>query len=156
MNWFKKSSFEYSEANQDGWEEYFGDIQRYGMDAYSCRVTHTKTKKKITICITLSMQQMGTVMWQKFWRYDVDENPIAFKTFKEAKKIVSEILEDFRENEIPNTTLWQYLRNGTQDLDKEHIAKSGIPQINWANDIVYEKDAREQIYGKRYPYFDGF
>lgn len=160
MNWYKNvktaGSVIKPTKSQVGWEEYFGDEQRYGMDAYEVRVYCTKTNKKIVVSLTVSMQQMGTIMWQWFWKYDLNEMEKAKKTFEKVKTKVSGIVEDFRVSEDPNCMLWTYLRDVILDIDPEYHAKTNIPHINFSQKVKNEKDVRTQIYGNRYPGIEGF
>lgn len=168
MNWYKRSHHKQpivktasteetvSGHGQEGWIDSFGDIQRYSLDAYTVAVFKTTTKNKLSVSVTLTMNQVGTIMWQKFWKYDLDEKSKAQATFKAAKKIVNDVFNEFRSSEIPNATLWQYLREACKEIDPDNEAKSNIPHINWSRQVKYEKDIRSQLYGKRYPEQNGY
>jgi hypothetical protein len=162
MNWFneyqlfKIASETITSDGQEGWTDNFGDIQRYGLDPYSCGIYLTKTDKKITVSVTLNSNALGTIMWQKFWKYELSESSKAKETFKEVKKRVSKIFGEFRTNETPNSLLWTHLKDSLFDIDADHIPKTGIPYYNYSQRIRSEKDTRELLYGKRYPAHEGF
>jgi hypothetical protein len=137
--------------DQKGFQEYFGDIQRYGVDAYDCRVYVTRTEDKITVSLTLTCSMQGLVMYQKFWKYDLNEWEKAKKTFEEVKKAAKKVLNDFRTNETPNPLLWTYIKDAIHDIDQEHLPQSNIPWGTYIKDIRSEKDVRSQLYGTRYP-----
>lgn len=161
MNWYKKliktaEGIRTHDKDQEGWYEFFGDLQRYGMDPYQIRVYSTKTNLKRTVAVVINNNMVGTLMWQKYWMYDLSEESAALKVFKEVIKRSEDVIERFRADESPNTLMWTYLKDALHDVDPEHVTKTNIPYINWSQKIVYEKDARSQIYGNRYPIINGF
>lgn len=171
MNWYRKAcrqgrvvktAFAHPigqivrDDGQEGFIDYFGDIQRYAMDAYTISVFKTATDKKISVSITLMMNQVGTIMWQQFWKYDLKDEAKAKKTFGQVKGAAERVFSQFRKNEIPNVTMWCYLRDEVRDIDPENDGKSNIPHINWSRKVRYEKDWRSQIYGNRYPDIYGY
>lgn len=152
MNWFKTAQQSY----QRGTVSTMGDIQRYLYDAYAGRVFITRTAKKITVSLTLAHQQFGTVCYQDFWRYELNEESKAKSTFNKVSSVVGDIFADFKTNDIPNANLHAYLREGVRDIDLEHKPTSRIPSVDWAREQHGEKDWRSLIYGTRYPEVDGF
>lgn len=137
---------------QDGDRHYMGDVQRYLYDPYSVSIYITQVEQKsIHVSLTVSHLSIGTQVWQDFWRYKLEEESIARKTFEELHKICDEVYQEFLTNSIPNNLLFNYIRKGCENLDKEHRPKSRILAVQAARDISYEKDWRSNIYGKRYP-----
>lgn len=159
MNWlsnYKAYKTASSPSNQSEWVENFGDIQRYGMDPCNCSLYRTTTKSKITIAVTLTSNSIGTILWQKFWKYDLSEEEESKKTYNIIKRKLRDAIEDFRGSEIPNGLLWSYLRDSLLNIDDEHLPQTGIPYYNHSQKMKYEKDSRSLLYGKRYPEQGGF
>lgn len=149
---FNLTKFASNNSYQEGVREFMGDIQRYLYDPYSVSIYITQLESKtVHISLTISHLSVGTQVWQDFWKYDISEESKARKTYNELKKISGEIYEEFLTNKIPNNLFFNYIRNATMDVDKEHRPKSRIPQINWAREVNYEKDWRSNLYGNRYP-----
>jgi len=153
MSWYKGAN----KGWQDGWEETFGDVQRYIYDAYTARVFITNlANEKITVSVSLVMIQTGHTMWQDFWRYDISEVALARATFKKVSDITGKIFDEFRYNDIPNPMLHSYLREALRHIDLKHKPKSRIPSVDWAREHDGVTDWRSSIYGNRYPKSDGF
>lgn len=161
-NWYQnlknelKSKFSISNcliktSSQEIWEEEFGDFQRWVVDACEVRAFLTKTKYKITISLNIWNGHMGLMAWQDFWKYDVSEMSKAKSSFKKIVQVSKKIINDYKENEIPNNLLWAHLRHECRKIDREHLAKTTIPIINSSLNLDYEPDWRSSIYGTRYP-----
>ncbi len=168
MNWFKKQEFKEANVptskqmtktasagenwdNQEGDWLMFGNVNRYRLDAYAIKVFISKTKYNWTISLMTNHAYLGTAQYNVFWRYGLDEEKRARKTFKEINKIVKEVVEDFIDNEKPSSMFDCTLRQRIQQIDQGDLTKTNIPSINYSYDIDYSGDWDKNIYGGRYP-----
>lgn len=162
MNWYLKSQLfsstplvKTASFSQEEWGFAYGDHQRWVIDTYEVRLFLTKTKDKISISLNVFHYHLGMMIYQDFWKYGLDEESAAKSTFKKMKKKASEIESLFTSGDdynSPNSNIANHLRAEFWDIDREHLAKSNIPHINYARQkATYEKDWRSSIYGNRYP-----
>lgn len=156
MSWYKEAQ---KAGWQEGWTDEFGDLQRYLYDAYTCKVYVTKlADSKITISTTLAHAQYGHMMWQWFWKFDVNDEKGARECYRQVKEAVGDVFQEFRSNEIPNNLLHSYLREAVRPIFEKNRPKTRIPFIDWAFEQTGVADWRNSIYGTRYPTqeIDGF
>lgn len=157
MAWFKlakKSTvpeFENSGKMQQSWETNLGDYQRWVVDAYTASAYLTETKYKITIGITVNKVHLGTIMFQTFWTYKLDEMAKAKKTYTVVKETLSKIFDELADSEAPSSLYESMIRHDCHDIDPEHREQSTIPQGNYIKRYQSERDWRSSIYGTRYP-----
>lgn len=157
MGWYKQASKHHAPVSegsgkmQDSWIANLGDYQRWVVDAYTASAYLTKTNYKISVAITVNKVHLGTIMLQMFWKYSLDEESAARKTYKEICKALNKIFGELADQEAPSALYESMIRHDCGQIDKEHIAKTTIPHINWAQDVKYERDWRNSIYGNRYP-----
>lgn len=163
MNWYNKAKHkgiiktatmkDISET-QDGQSTNFFDVQRYKMDSYSIRVGISQTGKKIGVSLLISHGFLGSIGWDAYWIYDLDEMGEARKMFNKINEITGETVDEFVENETPTSIFWPTLRSKVEMLDIDHMTSTNIPHINYAKTIAIEPDWRSNIYGTRYPKYD--
>ena len=158
MNWYKGSQVyeEVDAGQQNGWGDIFGDVQRYGMDAYRCQVYNTVTAHKITISVSVSLDQFGTIVFQDFWKYDLSEKERAKITYSKIKKAVKDIFDKFETNEIPNSMLHSNIREAVRFIDIKDKPPSRMVWIDAARKQEGVADWRSSLYGNRYPHINGF
>ncbi len=163
INW-KKRGIKASAVNgkivtaslqQESWEKTYGDYQRWVIDMYEVKVFLTKSHKFASISLNVWNWHNGLMVFQDFWKYDLKEYEKSKSTFKKIVKACSDAYEDFVKGDFqtaPNSMFYSYIRNSTWDIDREHLAQSNIPHINYARQkATYEKDWRSTLYGNRYP-----
>jgi hypothetical protein len=154
LNWYKVGQ---AGGWQEGWRDDFGDIQRYIYDAYDCRVYMSKlANEKITVSVSMAHLQYGHIMYQDFWKFDVNDLSSARATYSKVKTAVSDVFEQFRSNDIPNNLLHSYIREKIRYIDIDKKPETRIPCIEWAKSQPGVSDWRSSIYGTRYPIGDGF
>jgi hypothetical protein len=142
---------------QEGWDDTFGDVQRYLYDSYVCRVYATKLAgKKITVSVSLLHLQEGICMWQDFWRFEPTEASAARAVYSEVKKAMADVFEHFKTNAIPNNLLFPHMREACREIAPDKKPSCRIPMVDAARKIQNTTDWRESIYGTRYPESDGF
>lgn len=158
MTWYKQASkkgaapeFETSGRLQEQWQTTLGDYQRSVVDAYTASAHLTETKYKITVSITVNKVHLGTIMFQMFWRYDLNEMSRARKTYNKVKEALKKIFDELSDNEAPSSLYESMIRHDCSKIDSDKIAKTTIPHINWSQNLSYERDWRSTIYGTRYP-----
>lgn len=157
MAWYKQASkssapiSEESGKKQDSWNIDLGDYQRWVVDAYNVATHLTKTKYKIAVSITVNKIHNGTVMLQVFWKYGLDEEKRAKKTYAEVKTALTKIFNELSDEEAPSALYESMIRVDCSKIDPEKLAQTTIPHINWAQKTTYERDWRSSIYGNRYP-----
>lgn len=149
MNWYKCASYDYK--NQEILQDSLSDIMRYTFDSYSLNMSKNKTKDHITVSMVMSHSYLGSLIYNYFLSFDLDQEKEASSAFKEMTKITQNTMSEFVENEIPSNLLHSYLRKRYKVLGDDNIIKTNIPSINYSFDLEYEDDWRSQIYGKRYP-----
>lgn len=158
MNWYKRSSFSNAKTasfKQDEWSHTFGDYQRWVIDAYEVRLYKTKTDTKISISLNIWNGHNGEMTFQEFWKYDTNEESKASSAYKKMISASEEVAKEFTsgdKKDSPNNQIAAALRSKLWEIDREHLAKSNIPSINYSRQKAsYEKDWRSSIYGNRYP-----
>ena len=142
-----------SARNQSGqWEALF-DVQRYVMDAYSLRIAISKTKKKYTVTLMTNHAFLGTIGWEQYWAFSLDQEEKAKETYKQVRKIVEKLLTEFVEDELPTSIFWPKLKAATDELQPGNVISTNIPYINYSHRYRSElsPDWRKNIYGTRYP-----
>lgn len=149
MSWYKKA------FKQEKWEYGFGDYQRWIIDAYEVKVHLTEVPKKFAVSLTVSNLHDAGIVYQQFWKYSKSDGSRARSTFDSVVKVAKEVVDIFTkgdDEQAPNNLIASHLRTLTWDIDRDGLAKTNIPTINYAIDKgEYESDWRSQIYGKRYP-----
>lgn len=159
MTWYKQSSkskshapsFESAGKMQDSWNTNLGDYQRWVVDAYTASAYITKTNYKITVALTINKVHLGTIMLQMFWKYSLDEETRARKTYEKVKEALNKIFGEMSDEEMPSALYESMVRVDCGKIDPDKIAKTTIPHINWAQKETYERDWRSSLYGNRYP-----
>lgn len=158
MAWYKQSSKkeqipgdEIKSKIQDQWIVHIGDFQKWPTDAYDCAICISETNYKIAVSISIQTSHSGTMMYQLFWKYGLNEKDRAKKTYKEAIEAVSKIIVEISEEEMPSSLFESMTRTDCSLIDTEKIAKTTIPHINWSQKVKYERDWRSSLYGNRYP-----
>jgi len=142
-----------SARNQTGeWEALF-DVQRYVMDAYMIRIAISKTYKKYTVTLMTNHAFLGTIGWEQYWAFSLDQKDKAVSTYKQVKQSVEDLLTEFVENELPTSIFWPKLKAATNEICPDDVVSSNIPHINYAHRYRSEiaPDWRKNIYGTRYP-----
>lgn len=160
MNWYnqlKTASYEVRDVGyQDGWTDIFGDMQRYALDAYRCQVFITKTSQKITVSVSVAHDQFGTIVYQEFWKYGLNELTKAKSTFSAVKTVVAKIFDEFESSEIPNNMLHTSVREAVRYIDIDNKPSTRILSIDAARTEKGVVDWRSSLYGNRYPEVTGF
>jgi hypothetical protein len=158
MAWYKKASksifaptSESVGKSQKRWNANLGDYQRWVVDAYEASVYITQTDYKIAVAVTVNKIHLGTIMLQMFWKYSLKEEKAAEKTYKEVCKAVGKVFDELSDTESPSSLYESMIRHDCSKIDKEHMAKTNNPIINYSQDVKYERDWRSSIYGNRYP-----
>ena len=156
MNWFKTAQ---KAGWQKGWNDQFGDSQRYMYDAYDCSAHVTQLEnKKLTVSAVLQHFHFGLVVYQDFWRFEEGQIKQAQECFKQVKETVGKVFDEFRTNSIPNNLMHTYLREQLRFIFPQNKPSSRIPHIDWSREQAGVSDWRNSIYGNRYPTteIDGF
>lgn len=142
--------------NQVGNQSNLYDVQRYVMDSYSTKTAISKTKNKVTVSTLTTHGFLGSVAFNKYWTYDLDEWKKAIETYKVVNEIIEETVEEFIEEEITSTVFWPILKFKLDKIEPEKNAACNIPWVNYSR--YYNKDEnpdwRQNIYGNRYPKYD--
>ena len=131
------------------------DIQRYVFDSYSVKTALSQTDKKISVSIAANHAFLGTITWDQYWFYDLDDIDKAKETYKKVNQVVSDVSTKFVEanGDLPTPMFWGYLKKECDQIDNEATIRYNIPSINYANQYrhLMEPDWRSNIYGTRYP-----
>jgi hypothetical protein len=150
MNWYKTASF-----SQDSWEYNFGDYQRWVVDGYEVKVFMTSMPRQHTVSMQVYNWNNGSMRFQQFWRYDGDAKSECKDMYDKVVTACKEVVDIFTNGEgeqAPNVLIVSYLRKRTLELDRNAVAKTNIPHINYALDKAeYGEDWRQNLYGNRYP-----
>lgn len=152
MSWYKTATFK-----QDSWGYDFGDYQRWIIDGYEVKVFMTSMPRQNTVSMQVYNWNNGTMRFQQFWRYggSSENETHCRKTYNKVIEACKEVIDLFTEGEneqAPNVLIVSYLRKRTLEIDREAIARSNVPHINYALDKAeYGEDWRSNIYGNRYP-----
>jgi len=142
-------------STQDG--NYFTvfDIQRYVFDSYTVKTALSQTDRKISVSILTNHAFLGTIAWDQYWFYDLDDMKTAKKTYKSVNGIVKDVMEEFiaADGDMPTPMFWGYLKKACDDVDNSATIRSNIPYINYANQYRHlsNPDWRSNLYGGRYP-----
>ena len=157
MSWYARQITASSQGWQEGYDDTFGDVQRYLYDAYTARVYITKiADKKITVSVGLYHLQEGTCMYQDWWRFSPDEEGKARRVWNEVKAEVDKVFEDFKTNNMPNPLLHTHIREATRFIAPENKPSSRVPLVDYARSLTCVTDWRQTLYPNRYPESDGF
>jgi hypothetical protein len=159
MSWLKEASktkamapvFETAGTMQQMWQTELGDYQRWVVDAYTATAYLTTTKYKIVVSISINKLHLGTIMLQMFWKYDLSEKSRAKETFEKVKKALTKIFNELSDQEAPSSLYESMIRHDCGKIDREKIAPTTVPTVNYKNRYDYERDWRTSIYGNRYP-----
>jgi len=131
------------------------DIQRYVFDSYAVKTALSQTDKKISVSIAANHAFLGTITWDQYWFYDLDEIDKARETYKKVNQVVSDVSTEFIDagGDMPTPMFWGYLKKKCDDIDNEATIRYNIPSINYANQYRHlsNPDWRSNIYGNRYP-----
>jgi hypothetical protein len=158
MNWYKRSQvglIKTAAFKQEEWAHSFGDYQRWVVDAYEVRLFKTKTPAKITISLNVWNGHLGEMTFQEFWKYGSNEDSKASTAYRKMVGIAEDVTKQFtsgEDSEAPNNQIANVLRAKMWEADRENLAKSNIPSINYSRQKAsYEPDWRSSLYGNRYP-----
>lgn len=153
MGWYKSAA----NFSQDRWEYDFGDYQRWVIDGYEVKVFITSMDRQNTVSMQIYNWNNGSMRFQQFWKYDGGSEGYA-KCKKMYERVISsckEVVDLFtngENEEAPNVLIVSYLRKRTLELDRDALAKTNIPSINYALEKAdYGEDWRSNLYGNRYP-----
>ena len=131
------------------------DIQRYVFDSYAVKTALSKTDSFISISITTNHAFLGTITWDQYWFYELDEMKKAKASYKQINQVVKDTMTKFVDagGDLPTPMFWAYLKKGCDDIDNESTIRSNIPYVNYANQYRHlsNPDWRSNIYGNRYP-----
>ena len=137
--------------NQDGSYDVLFDVKRYVMDSYTVKTAISTTGNNIGVTLLCNHAFLGTIAWDAYWTFELENAVRAKKLYIEINKIIKEICESFVENETTTAIFWPTLRSKVEMLEKDKQAATYIPSINYARNIAIEPDWRSNIYGTRYP-----
>ena len=141
--------------SQEEWSSTIGDFQRWVIDTYDIKLYLTKNAKFCSISLNIWNWHNSELVFQDFWKYDLKKFETAKSAYKKMIKAAEDIVADFTtgENyEAPNNVILTTLRTVLWDVDRENLAKSNIPSINYSRQKAsYERDWRSSLYGNRYP-----
>lgn len=162
MDWYHLSSCEDESLTktagtfaQEEWGKLIGDYQRWVIDTYDIKIYLTKSSKFCSISLNVWNWHTGNLMFQDFWKYDPNKYDEALASYKKMVKAAERIERDFTTGdnfEAPSGVIVTTLRNELWELDRENLAKSNIPSINYSRQkATYVKDWRNSLYGNRYP-----
>lgn len=158
MNWYKRSQtaiIKTSSFKQDEWGHSFGDYQRWVIDAYEVRLFKTKTPRLIAISLNIWNSHLGEMTFQEFWKYGLNEESKAGSAYKKMITVAEDVTKQFtsgEDHDAPNNQIANVLRKRLWEVDREHLAKSNIPSVNYSREkATYVEDWRSSIYGNRYP-----
>jgi hypothetical protein len=162
MSWYKKaqvgpieSTLKIPDFDQKVWSFTTGDYQRWVIDTYETRLYLTKTAKMVVISLNIWNWHNSTMVFQDFWKFKVSEETKAKTVFANMIKAAQTVLEKFmggENSDTPNNLLFPSLRTACWNVNRDNLAKTNIPHINYARQKGnYESDWRKSLYGNRYP-----
>jgi len=166
MNWYNQSGSRFvaknmiktassspsiSGDNQEGLFISLFDMQRYVMDAYSIKTSMSTTNRNIKIAIMINHAFLGSIGWDEYWSYDLNEKKKAKKTFDKINNVIKTTIEEFVKEEIPTSIFCPAVRAKIEELDKGAVSSTNIPSVNYSRRYKLEPDWRSNIYGTRYP-----
>ena len=137
--------------NQDASFDVLFDVKRYVMDSYTVKTAISTTKNNVAVTLLCNHAFLGTIAWDAYWTFEIENADRAKKLYIKINKIIKEVCESFVENETTTSIFWPTLRSKVEMLEKDKQAATYIPSINYARDIPIEPDWRSNIYGTRYP-----
>ena len=141
--------------SQERWEADVGDYQRWVVDTFSCALFLTKTANMITISLNVWNWHNSTMMFQDFWKYSLKDESKSRTSYQKMKKSGQDIIREYTDGAMyqsPNCMIFAAMRKAFWNIDRENLAKTNIPHINYARQKAdYEEDWRSSIYGNRYP-----
>tara|TARA_Y100000034_G_scaffold134024_1_gene201336 strand:- start:5115 stop:5714 length:600 start_codon:yes stop_codon:yes gene_type:complete len=150
---FAQDSDGSTSPNQVGTYAILFDIQRYVMDSYTTKIAMSKTNNKFGIALMTNHNFLGTIAWDEYWTYGLDEFDQARDTYDKLNVIVSEVSQEFAMNETPTSIFWPTLRSRIEmEIDPGKRNHTNIPVVNYARQVTQiAPDWRSNIYGNRYP-----
>jgi len=141
--------------NQTGKSFSMFDIQRYVFDSYSVKTSFSQTGEKFAVSILTNHAFLGTVTWDEYWFYELNEFEKASKTYKALNEKVQEITTKFVEadGDLPTPMFWTFLKQAVETIDQKATIRSNIPYVNFAKQYakLSNPDWRSNLYGNRYP-----
>lgn len=152
MNWYKTAAF-----SQKIWSYDFADYQRWVVDGYEVKVYLTSMPRQNVVSMQVYNWHDGSMKYQQFWKFGTDDSDVSKckNIYNKVINVCKEVIDLFTngENEsAPSCLITTYLKKRTYDIDKDSLARSNIPHINYAIDKGdYTEDWRHSIYGNRYP-----
>lgn len=128
------------------------DVDRYVTDDYAINVALQENNQHFCIGIYITNYKVGISGYQQYWHYEKNEKSRAIKTYKIINKIVTEVVDEIKENSIPHVLVKPFLRNRLDGVDPGHNEKSGVYNYNYYSvEAAKEDDWRSTVYGPRYP-----
>jgi len=142
-------------TNQTGKIFSMFDIQRYVFDSYAIKTAFSQTGKKFAVSVLTNHAFLGTVTWDEYWFYELNEYDKAKKTYDKLNKVVEEVTTQFVEADgaLPTPMFWTFLKKEAEKIDPKATIRSNIPYVNYAKQYagISCPDWRSNIYGTRYP-----
>lgn len=129
------------------------DVQRYVMDSYDTKVAMSQTGNKLTVSLMINHNFLGSIAWDAYWSYKLNEFKKAKSTYDKINKSLIKVTEEFIEKEIPTSIYCPTIRRELDQWDLENQAATNIPSINYSRRFPIEPDWRKNIYGTRYPVY---
>lgn len=150
-NYFKDNSRNDSD-NQVGHNMTMFDVQQYVMDSYNIKVAFSKTKSKFAITFLCNHGFLGSIAWDFYWYYDLNEFKEAKSTYEAVIKKTKEVISDFVENQRPTPMFWVYMKKHIGGIDPGAARHTNIPVVNYFhkyNRDHISEDWTSNIYGGR-------
>jgi len=131
------------------------DIQRYVFDSYAIKTSFSQTNAKFAISVTTTHDFLGTITWDEYWFYPLNQYDKAKETYDRLNKVVAEITTQFVEagGDLPTPMFWTFLKAAAEKIDPKATTRSNIPYVNFAKQYAHlsNPDWRMNLYGGRYP-----
>lgn len=160
MNWYQKNKniglIKTAKANietegQDVETSTIYDSKHYTMDTYNVTLTLTPFSNQICIALLVSHGFLGSVGYDAYWYFDVNETKEAKETFNKINDKLDDIKREFIKDETPTTLYWPTVKSIVGKIDLDHQLSSNIPYVNYSKHLNIDPDWRQNIYGNRYP-----
>jgi len=152
--YFKNDSTQQNPNNQVGEFSTLFDVQMYVMDSYSVKVGFSKTSTKFSVSFICNHAFLGTIAWDFYWMFDLNEFDRAKSCYDDVRKLVKDTMAEFVEQEIPTPMFWVYMKKRVGQIESDAAVHTNIPSVNYFHKYNRDRidvDWRQNIYGPRYP-----
>lgn len=128
------------------------DTNRYLTDDYAINIALQETQNGYSIGIYVTSYKVGLGGYQQYWHYKFGEKNLAQDSYDRIYAIAEKTTHEFEYENLPMAILKPRLRSRLDNLDDEHVERSGVYNYNWFVELAEkEADWRISLYGQRYP-----